>query len=394
MRLKVTEFVSKPKGAYAVMDLTDAYNENGASKYIRGYKIEDNRNAVTVRDELTLTGDSNEVHWFMHTKANIESIKDNKVILNRNGKKLLVDFAVEGATSYTISEVDAKSLPQSPQPEVNEGMTWGKKIAVVAKGGGEIAITAKFIPLIISEAIPGVSTEKIAEWSIPDGEKVKNPVLKNIYVNGKPIEKFEGNAYNYTVLVSPDETKIPVVTADGENVSLEVVQATSMNDSAQIKVFSDSDKSAVSVYSITFKQLPVPQPVEGRERYVTYSVTSEDVPQPENPPENMSDENPSTRWSAEGIGVSSEFDLGEVKEIGAFGVNFYNGASRVMDFSVEISEDGSSYETVMYKTSVKQDGIVVYPLEKVRKARYVRLVGRGGESSWFSVTEFAILGTE
>ena len=187
----VTEFVSDDSGSYAVMNLTDAYNydkdsssspvaeDTEVSNNERTFYLTENRSVITIKDDITLTKSDNDIYWFMHTKADINVLDDYKVLLTRNGKQLLCEFTVEGADSYTLESVAAEPLPTSPHPEVQEGVSYGKKIQLKAKGSGNIVITARFTDYLQSgkERVYYSDHAKIT----PESDEIQVLDNKNMY---------------------------------------------------------------------------------------------------------------------------------------------------------------------------------------------------------------------
>ena len=111
-----------------------------------------------------------------------------------------------------------------------------------------------------------------------------------------------------------------------------------------------------------------------------------------NIPEYSYDGDMSTRWSAEGVGEWLVHDLGEVKEIDAFGVAEWMGSQRKFYFDLQISDDGVNWTTVVadYATSGTSEGIEIIPLDTSVKARYVRYWGKGNSrNGWNNVIELA-----
>ena len=60
----------KPRGSYAIADLTDVYSDYAESS-CRGAKLDNYRRTVTVQDEIIMKEPS-EYYWFAHTTADIE----------------------------------------------------------------------------------------------------------------------------------------------------------------------------------------------------------------------------------------------------------------------------------------------------------------------------------
>jgi len=159
---------SKPRGAITVFDLTNAYIAD-ASKAQRGYMLSDDRRAFVVRDELELLEENNEIYWFMHTRAEVET--DGKTaVLTQNGKTLTLSVATD-AHDYEISVMQAVPLPTSPVVEGMADDSGKHKIAIKFKAGKSVGITVKLVPQTVSSAdISPADNTPIAQWTIADGE--------------------------------------------------------------------------------------------------------------------------------------------------------------------------------------------------------------------------------
>jgi F5/8 type C domain-containing protein/parallel beta helix pectate lyase-like protein len=116
-----------------------------------------------------------------------------------------------------------------------------------------------------------------------------------------------------------------------------------------------------------------------------------------NGPANAIDGDLSTRWSGAGDGVWIRFDLGSVTTVGSVSLAWYDGDSRRSTFDVQLSEDGSTWSTVLSRAT--SSGTTTSPEAygfDTGQARYVRIVGHGNTSSdssqWTSITEATVSG--
>lgn len=133
----------------------------------------------------------------------------------------------------------------------------------------------------------------------------------------------------------------------------------------------------------------------------TGNITVSQIPEAHNGPSNMIDGSITTRWSAEVTDKEEPcwaiFDLGEVYDLDAIGIAFYEGASRTTEFMVEVSSDGVEYTTFIERgnSGGETSKVEYYDAEGI-KARYIKLYGYGNSSShnitrlWFSPTEVEI----
>lgn len=174
-------------GVYSTVDLSSAY-AGKAKSYVRGYRLSDEKRTLTIRDELTLKGGS-ELHWYMHTRGDIEIVDNNTAIILQNGKRLLVRLtasADKGETS-SLSAAEAKSLPSSPQFEntPNTGVT-KLDFAVNVKAAENQAeneninasITAELSLIGESGSLDGIDTSAIDQW--PQQKAKTQYTLSNI----------------------------------------------------------------------------------------------------------------------------------------------------------------------------------------------------------------------
>lgn len=135
-----------------------------------------------------------------------------------------------------------------------------------------------------------------------------------------------------------------------------------------------------------------------RVKISTEDITVSQTPEIYNGAANMIDNSTSTRWSAE-VEDKDEpcwaiFDLGEVYELDAIGIAFFEGASRTTEFEVQVSSDGVEYTTFIERgnSSGETSKVEYYDAEGIN-ARYIKLYGYGNSSShsvtklWFSPTE-------
>ncbi len=91
------------EGGIAVLDMTDAYRMNGATKVVREFELYDNC-CLEITDTVKCLIPS-EIYWFMHTKADIEISEDGETaILTINGKQMKATLNGEGEFSVMKAE--------------------------------------------------------------------------------------------------------------------------------------------------------------------------------------------------------------------------------------------------------------------------------------------------
>ena len=90
-------------GGKAVLDMTDAYRMNGASKVTREFELYNN-SSLKIADNIKCVVPS-EIYWFMHTKADIEISDSGKTaILTINGKQMKATLSADGEFSVMKAE--------------------------------------------------------------------------------------------------------------------------------------------------------------------------------------------------------------------------------------------------------------------------------------------------
>ena len=163
----ITEFEScGDQGSYAILDLSVDYDKKDAEKVLRGFSIMDNRQSLTIRDEITLKKADREVYWFMHMEQGTEvDIQGDHAILTKNGKKMRVDFITNGKDAV-LSEMKAEPLPTSPQGYVGtyDLTQYYKKLAIKTTASGELNITVRLTPMDGRTTDYTVDTTPLAQW--------------------------------------------------------------------------------------------------------------------------------------------------------------------------------------------------------------------------------------
>ena len=123
----IIKYKSQADKAIAIADITDAYRDH-ASKVWRGLYLGDNRNTVSIQDEIELK-EPGEIWWFMHTKADIQVQEDaRQVILEKNGKKLVATLLSSEPASFSV--IEARPLSSSPKDEYWDPPQSLKKLAI------------------------------------------------------------------------------------------------------------------------------------------------------------------------------------------------------------------------------------------------------------------------
>lgn len=386
-------------GGMAAYDLTEPY-ERDVEKYIRGYYFGDNRNTFTVRDEVKLKSDA-EIYWFAHTAANIEIINNTTARLTSDdGKKSCTVEIICSTPDYTLERMECAPLPSSPtvdgQPS-NEGF---EKLAVhIPNASDEVVLTVKYSPDRMDYTKTEITQLPILQWTAPKGEKTDFPMLSELTVDGQIIENFLPGKRNYNVSLPYGTEKVPVVSAHSDDGTVKVEQSTSFDTPAKITLstpkfgdieinvsFSVSKEKKIYVKDNLSEAVPVIGAVGNL--IVPVSGKGGTLPEPENPPENMFDNNFDTRATQSGFDKWFEMDLGEVKDIDGIAVSYYDGNLRRFQYDLLYSEDGVNFTRVFHgeSTGLTNDYETV---EIPGRVRYIRYVGYGNSTStWNSITEF------
>ena len=139
LRFERTDFSSD--NPFAILDMTPAYKDYGASSAKRGYMLCDNRQSAVIRDEIELASAST-VYWFMQTTADV-SVQGNTLTLTKDGKTIKVRFATN-ASQYELSYGNAEPLPESKSAVTNIQNTSYKRIYFKTTAQGSLNITVKF----------------------------------------------------------------------------------------------------------------------------------------------------------------------------------------------------------------------------------------------------------
>ncbi len=129
------------EGGIAVLDMTDAYRMNGATKVKRVFLLHNNYSYLSIVDTVKCLIPS-EIYWFMHTKADIEISEDGKTaILTLNGKKIKAVLPDDGE----FSVMEAEGL--KGKYEYDEDYSDIKKLTVHLEDVKSAKITVTFMPV-------------------------------------------------------------------------------------------------------------------------------------------------------------------------------------------------------------------------------------------------------
>ena len=382
------DFASGEGAAYAVTDLTKVYDGYAAS-YKRGIKIHDNRSKIVIQDEA-LMAEPSEIFWSVNTPGQIEILDSSTALITLNGKKLALK--VWANVDFELGQMAAERLPTSPQNPEQRVLRAYRKIYIKANNVTELNLMAEFIPVSTEAEIPEQISDFVAidNWTA-DEALVPKPVLTDIQIDGQSIDGFNGDVYNYNIKYDSIPTQLPTVVAKADNNTETVV--TYPEGDVKKAVIEVKSSGRTSYYEILFTLKPKEIDINSLTKYDFSAITATD--NDGNIPENVGDNDMSTRWSASGEGQKPclDIDLGSAKNIKAIGIAFYEGAKRQSYFEIYTSDDGQSWtkQIVLGESSGKSSEFEYFELNA--KARYVRYEGQQNSlNHWNSVTEIQLYG--
>ncbi|MBD2845320.1 Ig-like domain-containing protein [Paenibacillus sp. IB182496] len=385
---------TKPQGALAIADLTEAYWGDALSVK-RGMKLFDMRQQVMVQDEFSLRKPS-ELYWFMHTAADIELVEDGQAaVLSMADKKLYVKL-IEAPEGAAFSIMPSRPLPSSPDPEgqaLNHGV---RKLTVHLEDVREGALSVWMVPMHEQDALPATSPTytPLAGWSIPDGElplQQALPELQAIQMDGIALADFDPEQTYYAVSLPFETEDVPQITATAAyDVTIE--PASGVPGKTRIIVTDTVYTQLEQRYTIDFKQGPIIGNLPEVNRWPVTAVTASDVPQADqgHTPDRTLDGDLGTRWSAFGA-QWIQYDLGQSRAVGAVSIAYLSGSARQYYFELQASEDGVNWTSLLTTTSSGEtEQPELFPVPEV-EARYIRILSNGNSANnWNSITEVAI----
>ena len=112
-------------------------------------------------------------------------------------------------------------------------------------------------------------------------------------------------------------------------------------------------------------------------------------------PQNVIDNNVTTRWANHDPKSSITLDLGKEAEFCSINVSWYKGNERTTDFTISGSNDSNSFTDVLTQTSAGSNlDFEGYNLPDI-VSRYLRITVTGSTASgWVSISEIKIFGTQ
>ncbi len=390
--------MNKPRGAMAAYDLTEAY-ERDAEKYVRGYYFGDDRNTLTVQDELKLRGDT-ELYWFMHTAQEIEILSGNKARLkSSDGKTCIAD--VYCSSDFELKVMDCSYLDGRENTSGEKSRDAFKKLTLyVPHADGNVTISVKLSPETGNYTYSEPKVIPIEQWNVPEGDRIPVPELTALYADGEKLSNIPAGVKSFTVNLPFGTEKVPYIKAEASCGNIEIKQPADLNDSAEIEIRGEGivPQHIVIKFEVSYdRQIYVTDDLQSTEicvgekgkQITPVLAAAETVIQEESTPEKMLDGDFGTWGTQDGKNRWFEFDLGEVMDISGISLAFYDGNLRSFVFDILYSEDGTNFKRVWSgMSSGTSNGYESIALPGT--VRYIRYIGNGntGGSNWNSITEF------
>jgi len=385
----IVRFETSPSDVFAITDLTDPYR-NYVTSAKRGYRLFNQRRALLVQDEIQAKQET-DLWWFSHgTTGTVMTLAEGgrEAIMERNGK--LCHAYLLSPAGATFQVMDARPLPTSPDPDIQQQNKGVKKLAIHLPKAKNVTISVVMVPRygFEPEPKPAVKPTPLGSWKLAKDDL---PRLNALTVDGAPIPGFSPNVFTYTVQLPPKATAVPTVVAKASRHVLLVKQATAFPGTARIHV--NSKAGSASAYEVRFVAT-IPPGSSGKRhvkskpvtlRGLTLSASHDDG----NIPKNVLDGDLDTRWSASGEKEWIGFDFGKPRSVEAVRIAWYSGDKRSTSFQIETSANGKAWQLAHKGNSGgKTAALEAYPLAKAQSTRYLRVTCFGNTSNlWNSITE-------
>lgn len=378
---KIDEYKVTDNAAYALMDISEAYEGRGIDSVKRGFALLNNFGSLLIQDEIKSAAPV-EAYTFMHTKADIEIAEDGKsAILTQNGKKLRARLL--SPANGVLLDMAAEPLEKSPHPVEAKNNDAFRKLAAY--------VTETKNPTISMLLTPYQEDEE-CEFMIDDVKPLrmfknylKNTVsVEQIYLDGIPINNFNRDVSSYTL----NEYRVGNITAEASSDTIiSVKQAENVGDTAF--VIAESSKTGdKAVYTISFSD-----DIHSMMEVSTYIPKKVITSTEGNLITEITDGDTTTAWG-KGEPDWVGFDLGTEKEIREMKVMWSQGSARYAYFTIDVSNDAVNWETVYDGKSFMTDDFETYSFNPVQ-ARYIRLYGTGNSvNTWTTILEMRVTAYE
>ncbi len=159
----ITDFVAGNE-AYAITDLTAAYEQSGAESVVRGLKMIKDKECVIIQDEISLDT-AGEIYWFAHTKGQIDVADDGRSAIVTVGSERMWVEIISDDGQFTV--MNAELLPTSISVPNQKDNSEYRKLAVHLTNTKDTTISIACIPLKAGETKPSwlPNVTAISEWS-------------------------------------------------------------------------------------------------------------------------------------------------------------------------------------------------------------------------------------
>lgn len=376
---KIEEYKVTDSAAYAVMDLSEAYEGYGVSSVKRGFAVLNNFGSLLIQDEIKTNGAA-EIYSFMHTVADIDIAGDGKsAVLELNGKKMRAKLLAPADASLTCMEADY--LPTSNVAPCFDNSAY-KKLTVHLTDAKNPTISVLLTPYQENIENEFSIDEVVALRSFKN--YLKYPVYaEQLYLDGVPLNGFNRSVSGYFL----NENEVGTITVDAsEELEVTIKQAEELGDSACVTIVSPKSKNR-AVYTVTFSD-KLQSTMEASSYKPAAILTSDGLSGAL-----AMDGDTTTGWG-KGEPCWIGVDLGSEKELTSLKVMWSQGSQRYAYFSIEVSNDANNWTTVYDGQSYMTDGFETYSFEPVN-ARYIRLCGTGNSTnSWTTLYEMRVTSYE
>ena len=396
---KIEKVESKSLGGFAIANLTEAYNKH-VSEAKRGFMLASNRMRATIQDEVAFLSPST-AYWFMHTEAEIEVSDDGQsAVFSKNGEKLWVGLNSDARGAFgapvaaRFAVMDAKPLPESPNPAKQHQNDGIRKLFVKLDDVKDMRLTVTMIPIIgdIEDTDTTVVPAALDQWSIADGDLIV-PIIQSASVDGIAIEGFAEQTFTYNIALPLDYTNVPKLTFTYDQ-SLYQVQAQPAADVpgvTKLIVSSVQNPEFKSVYYFNYKLVPLNGEDEHLLELPIVAVTaSASQTEQGNTEDKAIDGNFSTYWGAEGDQWIM-LDLGKKQTVNSVGIAFIRGNERSFKYEIETSSDGEAWYKAYSGQSSGESLDIEQTYLRQHDARYIRIIGHGNSvNQWNSYAEVCV----
>ncbi len=307
----------------------------------------------------------------------------------KNGERL--EYVFEYYGEYFVQEsVDIKSGYYSGSPMNTSCAIWpiglkhypyNKEIRRTCLDVRQLAQTDGEQLGYLSSLTHGVDVIEITDNTTPD--------IKGIKINGKPLENFRPDKHTYNISVLANEAVGAKMDFDTD---ANIIPLTSDDrwSTQQYLVFDKDDMNKRSIYKFTLDVLADTE-IPDNARMLSCSVDGASGAEEGNKPELTLDNNSDTVWTYSGVGGKHwiQYKLDEPAKIAFITMQFTRGSERNYFFSIDLSEDGKSWEQVFdSKSSGKTVNAERFRFEP-RMAQYVRIRCEGNSANeWNNIAEF------